>query len=125
MMKFILPAVILLTLTISSQALACRPYLYNYTCEVKVVYQGATLIKTSVKVDVKEEVDRVREETGSWGESLMQKIAQDLAKADACKALCEGEEACVSSCLSEAKFSTLRCEWNNACAGWPGPRKNR
>jgi len=117
MIKFILPATILLALMISSQALACRPYMYNYSCEVEVVYQG-TSYTTSGKFDIKQEVDEVRAKTGT--EPLRQKIAQEGAKAAACEALCVSEEACVSGCLAEAEFPILQCEWMNGCANWLG-----
>jgi len=101
MMKFILPAAILLTFMISSQAFACDPVLDNFSCEVEVVYQGTSFTNS-----------------GRFFTKL--EIAQEHAKADACKTLCKGEETCVSGCLAEAEFPILRCEWVDGCAGWLG-----
>jgi len=127
MIKFILPAVILLTLMISSQALACSPAPDIFSCEVGVVYQGASST-ISGRFDLRDEVTRKRVNADACSASCnrksstcflecMQKIAQERAKADACQALCEGEDACVSGCIEEAEFPTLQCRQFNGCAG--------
>jgi len=100
MLKFILPATILLSLMISSQALACRPAPASY-CMISVVYQGSS-------TDFNGRINAKRE------------IVEDRAKADACKQLCEGKETCVLGCVAKAKFPIFRCEALNGCLGWPG-----
>ena len=109
MIKFILPAAILLMLMISSQALACEPDTRSHYCMVNVVYQGASSTDFYGRIDAEREIVEAR------------------AKADACNTVCEREEACVSVCVAEAEFPILRCGWVDACTGWwpPDPKRKK
>jgi len=105
MIKFILPAAILLSLMISGQAFACDPSPHNYACDVEVTYQKKSL---TICKQYYEELE----------------VAQAQAKADACKQLCKGDAACVASCVAAAEFPVLRCRYVDGCAGWLGGEKD-